>query len=252
MTEMTAEQSEMPSSCAWTHWGGLVFLVVVLVAVFWGISSTLSWMTDGQRMPLSQLVVEGQHKHVSSTEVRDAVLRLAPLGSFMTQDVNAVQHAVEQLPWVKQVSVRKQWPDLLKVFITEFKPAAIWNDYALVDPDAEVFPANVSDVQKPMVKLYGPKGTEKEVMDAWQDAENILKPYGIEVASLALNTRRSWKLVTAKGTRIELGRVDRANRLHRLGDLLGDIEAKGRPIEYIDLRYDTGAAVGWKHNPEQE
>ncbi|STM08208.1 cell division protein FtsQ [Escherichia coli] len=44
-----------------------------------------------------------------------SILALGEPGTFMTQDVNIIQTQIEQrLPWIKQVSVRKQWPDELK------------------------------------------------------------------------------------------------------------------------------------------
>ena len=36
-----------------------------------------------------------------------------------------LQHSVEAIPWVAH-AIRKQWPDTVKVFLTEHRPVAIW------------------------------------------------------------------------------------------------------------------------------
>ncbi len=58
----------------------------------------------------------------------------------MTRDVNIIQTQIEQrLPWIKQVSVRKQWPDELKIHLVEYVPIARWNDQHMVDAEGNTF-----------------------------------------------------------------------------------------------------------------
>ncbi|MGU0161441.1 FtsQ-type POTRA domain-containing protein [Escherichia coli] len=82
-------------------------------------------------------------------------------GTFMTQDVNIIQTQIEQrLPWIKQVSVRKQWPDELKIHLVEYVPIARWNDQHMVDAEGNTFsvpPDRTSKQVLPM--LYGPEGS---------------------------------------------------------------------------------------------
>lgn len=51
----------------------------------------------------------------------------------MTLDVNEVQQQLERIPWLRQVTVRKQWPDELKIHLVEYVPYARWNDSQMVD-----------------------------------------------------------------------------------------------------------------------
>ncbi|STM57713.1 cell division protein FtsQ [Escherichia coli] len=84
----------------------------------------------------------------------------------MTQDVNIIQTQIEQrLPWIKQVSVRKQWPDELKIHLVEYVPIARWNDQHMVDAEGNTFsvpPDRTSKQVLPM--LYGPEGSANEVL----------------------------------------------------------------------------------------
>ncbi|WP_028023089.1 cell division protein FtsQ/DivIB [Enterovibrio calviensis] len=251
MTDVTANDIPAQPSMLREHWGGLVFLVFVILAILWLLLRVLNWMGDEKQLPLSQIVVQGELIHLSSVEVRNAVLQIGPLQSFMLQDVDDIHGAISALPWVANVAVRKQWPDTLKVDVTEYIPQAVWNGSQLLDVGGIAFSASPDDVkEKGLVSLHGPEGSEKEVLDAWREMRDILQPTQLNIAALALNERRSWRIVTQDGIRIELGRESRQERLHRFVDVFDDMNSTGRDIQYVDLRYDTGAAVGWKA-PEQ-
>ncbi len=117
----------------------LAFLIGVIILMLFGLARVIDWMSDEQQLPLSQLMLEGDQTYVTSTQVRDAVLSVGELKSFMLQDVDSIQASIEVLPWVKHVAVRKQWPDTLKVHITEYRASAIWNGQKLLTPSGEVF-----------------------------------------------------------------------------------------------------------------
>lgn len=229
------------------QWGGLVFLVSVIFGLVWALVNVLTWMGDEKQLPLSQIVVQGDMQYLNQYDVRDAVNQLGTLQSFMVQDVNDIQKAISALAWVSHVAVRKQWPDTIKVSITEYQPGAIWNTNQLLDVSGNVFNGDPEDVKDlVLISLHGPKGTEGIVLDALQEMRAILSTIGLEIAELSLNERRSWRIMTDNGIRIELGRESRKERLHRFVNLFHEINTTNQDIDYVDLRYDTGAAVGWK------
>lgn len=229
------------------NWNGLVFLLLVIFVVLLVIFSVFSWMNDETQMPLSKIAVEGDLYFLSSAEVRDAVNKLGSLESFMSQNVDSIQNAVVALPWVERVSVRKQWPDTIKINVTEHEPVAIWRDNKLLNEEGVVFNASPNEVKnKKLISLNGPKGSEKEVLEAWLELSEILRKTGLEIAELILNERRSWRILTTNHIRIELGLESRTERLKRFVALFDEIKVKRLAIDYVDLRYDTGVAVGWK------
>ncbi|GAB7216302.1 hypothetical protein OS42_29130 [Dickeya oryzae] len=118
---------------------GIIFLLMVAGTILWGSWMVLGWMKDASRLPLSRLVVTGERHYTTNDDIRQAILSLGPPGTFMTQDVNVIQQQIERLPWIKQASVRKQWPDELKIHLVEFVPFARWNDQLMVDSEGNAF-----------------------------------------------------------------------------------------------------------------
>ncbi len=228
------------------HLPGAFFLFLVLIISLWLVVSTVSWMTDENRLPLSHIIIEGQLKYTTTDDIRDALDSMGSIGTFMTQDVNELHDALLSLPWIAQVSVRKQWPETIKVFIVENKPEATWNNQAIVTPEGVVFNAPISDLLEPKPTLFGPEMSSKKVLDFWYSLQEKFSPLDITVNSVALTDRLSWQVVLENGVRLELGRDAKEERIERFVSLYRQLADKKNSIDYIDLRYDTGAAVGWK------
>lgn len=123
-----------------TRLAGILFLLTVLTTVLVSGWVVLGWMEDAQRLPLSKLVLTGERHYTRNDDIRQSITALGEPGTFMTRDVNIIQTQIEQrLPWIKQVSVRKQWPDELKIHLVEYVPIARWNDQHMVDAEGNTF-----------------------------------------------------------------------------------------------------------------
>ncbi|WP_375751375.1 cell division protein FtsQ/DivIB [Vibrio sp. HN007] len=227
------------------HALGGAFLLFVLLSVGTLLYSTISWMLDEQRLPLSKLVLQGELEYIAPEDVRTALASLDHLGTFMSQDVNVLQRAITELPWVAQASIRKQWPDIIKVYLVEHKASAIWNGNALLNEHGDVFEADVAQLKEDRVKLYGPTDSEHRVLETWRKVTPLFSSLELSVTSVVLNDRRAWQMILDNGIRLELGKESLDERLDRFASLYTQLGNKAAQVSYIDLRYDTGAAIGW-------
>lgn len=233
---------------------GMIFLLLVIGTLLFGGMTVLKWMNDVSRLPLSKLVVTGQLHYTTFDDLRQAVLSLGAPGSFMSQDVNIIQQQIERLPWVKQASIRKQWPNELKVHLVEYFPVARWNDTHRVDAAGKAFAIPDGFMgQEILPMLYGPEGSEWEVLDGYHTISQTLTASQFKVKMVVMTARHSWQLEMHDDIRIELGRNNKIQRLQRLIELYPILQQQAQTdnkrINYIDLRYDTGAAVGWTAIP---
>lgn len=229
---------------------GILFLLMVIGTMLAGGFVVLKWMNDASRLPLSKLVVTGQTHYTRNDDIRQAILSLGEPGTFMSQDVDIIQQQIERLPWIQQVSVRKQWPDELKIHLVEYVPVARWNDAHMVDADGKSFSVPVSHQDKEVLPLlYGPEGSETEVLTGYHQMRDVLAASKFTLKAASMTARRSWQLVLDDDIRLELGRNEDMKRLKRFIDLYPTLQQQGQAekkrISYVDLRYDSGAAVGW-------
>ncbi|MEX1222813.1 MAG: cell division protein FtsQ/DivIB [Idiomarina sp.] len=234
----------------WQLWGGVTFLALVLVMTSGGSWWLQQQLMDANQMPLRRLLVQGELQQVAASEVQQA-LRSQPLGSFFSADVDELRQRVEALAWVDRASVRKEWPDLLRVYVVEQQPIAYWNDNLLVNQRGELFSADVKGLAAGLPYLYGPPDAATETLSTYQRLSTLLELNGFVVRALRLSERFAAELVLEDGTEIRLGREARLQRIQRFIDLYPAIEKQQQgAIDYVDLRYDTGVAVRWRE-PEQ-
>jgi len=226
------------------------FFVLILLLIGYLTYSTIIWMLDDQRLPLSRIILQGDLHHVSALDVQRAFSQLEHVGTFMTQDVRELQVAAESISWVSHAAIRKQWPDTVKVYLTEHKALAIWNGNVLLDTYGQLFNADIGQADDGLVKLYGPDGTNNEVLDTWKIVTPMFKELELSITSLVLNDRRAWQLILDNGVRLELGKESLMERVKRFVNLYKKLGEDAQNVSYIDLRYDTGASIGWF--PKQE
>jgi cell division protein FtsQ len=230
----------------------LMNLMADLLIVF--AVAALAWAATAafQRLPffpLRQIVVTGQIQQVTSTQIEHAA-RAALTGNFFTVELDDVRAVFEKLPWVRQVEVRRRWPDTLELVIAEHVAVARWDrtdgESRLVNDHGEVFAAAS---QQSLPTLAGPEGSSAQVLERYREFEQALAVAGRRQTALLLTSREAWQARLDDGTVLELGR-DEAK--HNLAERLTRFIAWYRPaIEMtriaeggvVDMRYPNGFAL---------
>lgn len=232
----------------------LIFSVVFFLAVVFGLikitRDVSGWLVENKDAQIKQLTVLGEPQYTNEAAIISAIKK-ADLSSFFKLNVKQVQNLVQALPWVASVSVRKQWPDTLQVYVIEHRAVAHWNGDLLINQSGDTFEAKSDKLSASLPQLFGPEGSEKEAWIAFKQLDEMLKVNAFTLSSLALSERFSWQLWLDNGVRLNLGRKDKAKRVQRFIDVYAQIEKRADAhIDVIDLRYDTGLAVSYK--PAQE
>ncbi|HNV88445.1 MAG TPA: cell division protein FtsQ/DivIB [Methylotenera sp.] len=190
--------------------------------------------------PIHEVKVDGQLTHVNREQIKLIVAKHLK-GNFFTLDLIKTRDAFEKLPWARNVSVRRRWPDKLDVAIEEHQALARWGNIGLVNTHGELFQA-ATDADLPV--FYGPGDGVMEVTKSYGSYSQILNKADIRIAQVTLSPRRAWEIKTDKGLLIALGRVDMEARLNKFAgaykSTLGQLNVK---VVYADLRYPNGFAV---------
>jgi len=205
------------------------------------------WLTG--HFPLRTLRVEGDLQRIDREQLRQVVLPYARRG-FFAIDIGQVQRAVAMLSWVEQVQVRKHWPDVLELKISEHRPIARWGQGRLLSERGQVFPIGHAQVPPGLPLLDGPLTRVNDVVALYGQAHALLARSG-GVQGVAIDRRGSWSITLADGTQVVLGRHDPSERLQRFAALLPRLQAQTpqRRLLRADLRYTNGFALRWAELP---
>ena len=220
-------------------------LLVGLAAAAWPLLERV------QRHTVNSVRVAGEFRHVSRDVLEQVVADQITKG-FFEVDVEAVRAASRALPWVREASVRRVWPDSLHVAIVEREPVARWNGDYLMEADATLFEPHGRASQLALPQLFGPQQSEQEVLAAFGRFRTVLGPLGGGIESLRLHERGGWRLVLANGTALILAEGQDAATLKRFARAaVREIAEHLDRIEQVDLRYAGGFAVRLKQVPEK-
>jgi cell division protein FtsQ len=221
---------------------GLSVFVCVIALLVWGAISSYHWLQDEQRLPVQNIVVNGNISMLD-VDALEASIRRENAGSFFAIDVNDVHRLVEQQPWVYSASIRKRWPSSLYIHVVEQQAAARWNGDLLLNKYGDSFDGKLDSPALPV--LFGPGGSEKTALTGYQHMRSLLRSSGQRIQQLVLSERFAWTLQLKNGITLHLGRQEYIKRLQRFIDVYPLLLEEKKAINYIDLRYDTGLAVGW-------
>ncbi|MFT7008577.1 MAG: cell division protein FtsQ [Colwellia sp.] len=239
---------------------GLVFFLCVLmslISIAWWLTNRLM---DQENLPVNSVVISGEMPYTKREEVL-AAMNNVNLGNFFQVDVNEIQSQVSALPWVYSVAVRKQWPNEVKIYVVDQTPVALWNGDFILNQFGKAFQADNRKLTHALPQFFGPEGTELLALENFTNLNDLLEYRNLAIDELVLSERFSWQLTLDDGVMLNLGREERVKRVQRFMDIYplikthledqlkkqnNDKKQLKQAVDYIDLRYDTGLAVGWK------
>ncbi len=215
----------------------------------------LAWLFRQPVFEFREVVVTTPLERASGARL-EAVIRDELDGTFFTMNLERARAALAQVPWVREVALRRRWPQRLEIAVEEHTPLGRWNDTGLVNVGGDVF---VADYDGDLPQMEGPEGRAAEVAAHYREWSAALAPLSMSVQEIRLSQRGGWQLRAggaAGALVIELGREDPGDRLSRFiaayGRTVGVLARSGTRIDHVDLRYRNGFAArvpGFKERP---
>jgi cell division protein FtsQ len=190
--------------------------------------------------PVKRVVFAGDLDRLPHAEL-DALsqaIQAAPAGSVT---LATVREAAKRVPWVREVAVRRVFPEAVEITFQAHEAFARWNDNQLVSPLGEVF--NAEDAAK-LPRLRGPEGSGAAVIAEYRALAPALAPVGAPIAELRLSARGAWQVLLESGLVLELGRADASARARRLAAAWPQVAERAAQSRYADLRYPNGFVLG--------
>jgi cell division protein FtsQ len=214
-------------------------IVLSLCAMLYGAAHYVTHLPG--LFPLQSVRLSVAPQRVEAKQVLQ-IVRTEVHGNLFTVDIERLKKSLEKLPWVRNVSIRREFPNILAVGLEEHRVLARWNNAALVNQQGEVFFA-VSEQVLP--GFAGQDGTTAEITQQYTQFSQQLAALELHVTQIALSPRHAWQLRLSNGMVLELGREDMQQRLARFVEVYPySLAAMQDKVKYVDLRYRNGFAVG--------
>ncbi|MFK0572867.1 cell division protein FtsQ/DivIB [Endozoicomonas sp.] len=221
-----------------------VLQIVISLFLLAALVVSAPWLMNWINQPISRVEVHSAFEYLSREQVEK---ELQPLlqARFFSLDLKQMQAVLLEMPWVKEASVRRHWPDSVQVSLEEQEPVARWGRTHLISNEGEVFtPEDIADFSA-MPVLAGAEESATEVMQQYLAISQLLRPMGLRLKTLKRSGSSSWRF-TVGHVEVNIGRDRRMERLQRFVRLYhARLESRWQEVERVDLRYLNGASVAW-------
>ncbi len=218
----------------------LIFAVVIIALMVGG------WRFRHEfTLPIRYINVEGVVNQVAPSAL-NAVLNTVVEHS-MFANLQPLQQRLLTLPWIKTVVVKRAWPNTLVVHLTEMQPVARFNQGLVLTRDGLIFsPPSLTHVMA-LPLLLGPPDKALFLWQSYCVMSDLLNPVGLKIWRLSLSPRFSYEVMLNNGLVLMLGATNVTERLQLFLKIYAQqLAPKIDQIAYIDLRYPSSLAIGWK------
>lgn len=198
-----------------------------------------------QPLPIRTIQLSGTFKNLDQQALEKALQPFLGQG-FFSFDINQVKQILQHSPWIESVSVRRVWPDKLRVVIREKTAVARWDAQHLLSASAKVYRAN-TDAFSHLPVVHAANHPPAWVLRQFYRLEARFHSVDERLIALRIDSRGALEVELINGLKIKLGRRDIDHKIDRLVSVYQQqILPRREQIQRLDLRYSNGFAVAWK------
>ena len=213
----------------------VILLIALSVAFFFSFSLL------NQSITKIQYVTE--MKRISIDDLRGISSKIYDEG-FLQINLSDIKEEIEQVNWVKSVSLERRWPDQINITIEEEDIVGWWNKDSIINSKGNLFLLDQQSLPSGLIEFNGPNGQQEMVFEKYLLFAEELTARGILIEKVTLDFKGSWSVTIRPNITLRFGKENISERFDRFlmiwdESLLDNLAV----IEYIDLRYAEGISV---------
>ena len=173
MNTQQAERKRSKIFWLWSLLKPLCFLAVVIsLVVAYKYRQVILTKLDPQ--PLSTFALLGKPTYTTAEDIRTTLGKYGQLKGYFGQNIQELQQQLAMLPWIKQVIIKKEFPNRLLIKVQDRIPVARWNaqqsnNEEFLASDGTIFSLPLEKQQNlELPDLAGPDFQRKTVLIRWQ------------------------------------------------------------------------------------
>ncbi len=206
---------------------------------------------------INQLKIKGRFQHLEPAKIENVIAE-QELGNFFSIELRAIEKQVEQLAWVQNAEVRREWPDTLLIEVEEQRPVMRWGETAWVNSQGKVVELPNDDGLSAPITLNGHPRDARIMLERSLQWRELLAESGLELSGMRLSESHAYELELVeagadKSFALQLGRRDVLARLQRFLMLYNtELNTATKRLQRVDARYPDGLAIKAKPMTDKE
>lgn len=232
--------------------GSVAFFAVILPIVV-VMLLVVDYLYRPNSFALEELQFSGSFKRVNLEDV-ETKTSAALQGNFFTVDLDSIRSEVLNVPWVKDVNVRRKWPNTLVLHVSEYVPQMRWGKDGWVSRVGSIVIDDTLSTTSDVPTLNGDPQHVSELFAFAQLWKKQLKQHGLILRDVDRSSSRAWDIrfshggLNAEGepvkdTLLLLGSEDVQKRLDRFLRMYSQDAGLLKSSDVVDARYPNGLAI---------
>ena len=176
-------------------------------------------------------------RNLSNNYIKDTI-KIYNDGSIFNIDLSSIYNKIKQNAWVKEVSIERILPNIIKIKILENQPVAIWqnkkNNKLITANGDIIFDGNVNDFKNDFPIIKGNKSKENisSILKILETNQSFYK----NIWSLTFINERRWDLHFNQGLVVRLPSKDIKKAWEKIIKLQKNYNVLNLRLTEIDLR----------------
>ena len=176
-------------------------------------------------------------RNLSNNYIKD-IIEIYKDGSIFNIDLSSIYNKIKQNSWVKEVSIERILPNIIKIKILENQPIAIWqnkkNNKLITANGDIIFDGNVNDFKNDFPIIKGNKSKENisSILKILETNQSFYK----NIWSLTFINERRWDLHFNQGLVVRLPSKDIKKAWEKIIKLQKNYNVLNLKLTEIDLR----------------
>ena len=204
---------------------------------------------------INQLKIKGKFQHIKPATI-ERIVNGYPLSNFFSIELRKIKQDIQQLNWVDQADVRREWPNTLVVHVREHTPLMTWNrkkaTNSWVTQSGDVVQLESVGLPDSTIHLSGDEEDAQTLLQAALRWDQQLMQHDLKLRAVSLSASQSWRLTMSQehigssqaSFELLLGREHVEDRLSRFTKLYQDqLSQRNDKLIRVDARYPNGVAV---------
>ncbi|MFN7094939.1 MAG: cell division protein FtsQ/DivIB, partial [Burkholderiales bacterium] len=189
---------------------------------------------------IERITIKGNIQHVTSEQL-SYIARNRLKGTFFTLDINNLQEEFRKVPWVKTVTVEREFPDAITVNIVEYQAIGRWGDDGLLSGDGRIFSGADDSTSLPIFLATKPQVAE--VLQDYTLIQDSLAKHKLSLTQLYLSGSGITKLYLSNNLHIIVCGANFAQKWQRLMQYWDKLYQLNPNLSYINMCYKNAMAI---------
>lgn len=220
------------------------FFTLLIIAI--GAATLLGLKIFTDQLRVEKIIVSGNY-HLDQDDILKSMAahKGESLLDLHFEDVGAM---LKKNPWIRNVALRKQYPDTIEIKIVESEPKALFTikgQLYLINEEGNILEKIEGETIPflPVIKNIEHKNI-KDLTEALKlvEALNVKKDF-ISRESVEIGLESYGLTVTIDGDFIKVGYGSYREKFERWLELEPEIRKRGVPIKYVDLRFKDSVII---------